>query len=143
MPDFFLTLLFCKAKPGRIVGSVVPYENGKNTKDGFDSKVFYRHAVLPPQNISPHCFYRTTSKHREKSGIQPQFTMVAKPAPGMVVDINNRLYYHPQTNSDQLTDRLPIDAKLLHAQTQFGAVGAAAVAVAAHRNVGTVQYGLS
>ncbi|TYH29871.1 hypothetical protein ES288_A01G047400v1 [Gossypium darwinii] len=131
------------AKPGRIVGSVVPYENGKNTKDGFDSKIFYRHAVLPPQNISPHCFYRTTTKHQEKSGIQPQFTMVAKPAPGMVVDINNHLYYHPETKSDQLTDRLPIDAKLLHAQTQFGAVGAAAVAVAAHRNVGTVQYGLS
>ena len=65
--------------------------------------------------------------------------MVAKPAPGMVVDVNSNPYYQPQDKADQLKDRLPIDAKLLQAQSQFGAVSA----VAAHRNVGTVQYGLS
>ncbi|GMJ05354.1 MAP kinase 19, ARABIDOPSIS THALIANA MAP KINASE 19 [Hibiscus trionum] len=142
------------AKPGRIVGSVVPYENGKTAKDGFDAKILYRKAVLPPQTVSPHCYFRTTTTIQEKSGIQadrnpqtklqPQYTMVAKTAPGMVFEVNSRhLYYQPQTRSDQLTDRMPIDTKHLQAQTQFGAVGAAAVVVAAHRNVGTVQYGLS
>ena len=36
---------------------------------------------------------------------------------------------------------MAIDATLLQAQSQFGPAGAAAVAVAAHRNVGTVSYG--
>lgn len=61
----------------------------------------------------------------------------------MVVDMNSNPYYHPQPKAEQINDRLPIDAKFLQAQSQFGAVGAAAVAVAAHRNVGTVQYGMS
>ncbi|XVE53009.1 hypothetical protein DITRI_Ditri02bG0170300 [Diplodiscus trichospermus] len=141
------------AKPGRVVGSVIPYENAKNVKDDYDAKIYYRNAVLPPQNASPHCFHKASTTNQEKSGIQadrnpraklqPQFSMVAKPAPGMVVDMNSNPYYHQQAKAEQLNDRLPIDAKLLQAQSQFGAVGAAAVAVAAHRNVGTVQYGLS
>ncbi|XVF79126.1 hypothetical protein PTKIN_Ptkin14bG0194600 [Pterospermum kingtungense] len=141
------------AKPGRVVGSVIPYENGK--KDGCDAKIFHRNTVLPQQNISPHCFFKTNTTNQEKSGVQadrnppPQanlqhhFSMVSKPGPGMVVDMNSNPYYHPQPKAEQINDRLPIDAKLLQAQSQFGAVGAAAVAVAAHRNVGTVQYGLS
>ncbi|XP_022717389.1 mitogen-activated protein kinase 19-like isoform X2 [Durio zibethinus] len=141
------------AKPGRVVGSVIPYENGKNVKDGFDAKSLYRNAVLPPQDVSAHCFLRTSTTNQEKSGtqadrnpqtkLQPQFSMVAKSAPGMVVDLNSNPYYRPRTKADKLHDRLPIDAKILQAQSQFGAVGAAAVAVAAHRNVGTVQYGFS
>ena len=139
--------MLCTAKPGRVVGSVIPYENGKNVKDGYDAKIFYRNAVLPQQSVSPHCFLKTGTTNQEKSGIQaelqPQLSMVAKPAPGMVVDMNSNPYYQPQAKAEQLNDRLAIDAKLLQAQSQFGAVGAAAVAVAAHRNVGTVQYGLS
>ncbi|KAE8683729.1 Mitogen-activated protein kinase 19 [Hibiscus syriacus] len=74
--------------------------------------------------------------------LQPKYTIVAKPAPGMVFEVNNHLYYQPQTRSGQLTDRMPIDTKLPQAQTQYGAVGAAAVAVASHGSVGTVQYRL-
>ncbi|KAK8492198.1 hypothetical protein V6N11_031188 [Hibiscus sabdariffa] len=134
------------AKPGRVVGSVVPYDDGKNIKDGYDAKNFYRNGILPPQNFSPHCFLI----NQEKSGIhtdknpqakpQPQFSMVGKPALGSAFDMNSNPYYRTQAKTEQ---RLPIDAKLLQAQTQFGAVGAAAVAVVAHRNVGKVQYGLT
>ncbi|KAB2006292.1 hypothetical protein ES319_D11G334200v1 [Gossypium barbadense] len=133
------------AKPGRVVGSVVPYEDVKNIKDGYDAKNFYRNAV-PPQNVSPHCFLL----NQEKSGTQTdrnlqtkpqqQFSMVAKPSPGTAFDMNSNPYYRTQAKTKR---RLPIDAKLLQAQSQFGAVGAAAVAVAAHRNAGTVHYGLS
>ncbi|KAL1145982.1 hypothetical protein V6Z11_A11G338100 [Gossypium hirsutum] len=133
------------AKPGRVVGSVVPYEDVKNIKDGYDTKNFYRNAV-PPQNVTPHCFLL----NQEKSGTQAdrnlqtkpqqQFSMVAKPSPGTAFDMNSNPYYRTQTKTEQ---RLPIDAKLLQAQSQFGAVGAAAVAVAAHRNAGAVHYGLS
>ncbi|XWS10823.1 hypothetical protein CRYUN_Cryun38cG0031100 [Craigia yunnanensis] len=141
------------AKLGRVVGSVIPNENGKNVKDGYDVKIFYSNAVLPQQNVSPHCFLKSSTTNQEKSGIQadrniqaklqPQFSMMAKSAPGMVVDMNSNPYYQPQAKAEQLNDRLAIDAKLIQTQSQFGAVGAAAVAVVAHRNVGTVQYGLS
>lgn len=137
------------------MGSVVPYENGRNIKDSCDSRIFYRNAVLPPQTISPHCFFRTNGVNQDKSGLEagrgsshvkPDTTQniaATKPARGMPIDVNPNPYYQSQTKVDQLNDRIAIDAKLLQAQSQFGAVGAAAVAVAAHRNVGTVQYGLS
>ncbi|CAK7351751.1 unnamed protein product [Dovyalis caffra] len=142
------------AKPGRVVGSVVPYENGRNVKDAYDARMVYRNAVLPPQTVSPHCFFRTNTMVQEKSISEPgkdsqakhqppQCNMAAKPSSGMVMDVNPNPYYQPQARVEQLNERIAIDAKLLHAQSQFGPVGAAAVAVAAHRNVGTVQYGLT
>ncbi|KAF3442314.1 hypothetical protein FNV43_RR16230 [Rhamnella rubrinervis] len=140
------------AKPGRVVGPVLPYENGRNARESCDPRI-YRNAILPPQVVSPHCFFRTHTANLEKSVVdtrdssqakqQPEtqlFSMAAKPAPAMVVDVNPNPYNQPQTKVEQLN---AIDAKLLQAQSRFGAVGAAAVAVAAHRNTGAVQYGLS
>ncbi|XP_008226354.1 PREDICTED: mitogen-activated protein kinase 19 [Prunus mume] len=142
------------AKPGRVVGPVLPYENGRNIKETYDPRTFYRNAVLPPQSVSPHCFFRTHTANQDKSGLemrrdashaklQPQpeqRNLAAKPAPGMAIEVNTNPYYPPPTKADHLH---VIDSKLLQAQSQFGPVGAAAVAVAAHRNTGTVQYGLS
>jgi hypothetical protein len=59
----------------------------------------------------------------------------------MAMDVNTNPYYQPQSRVEQLNERIAIDAKLLQAQSQFGPVGSAAVA--AHRNVGTVHYGLT
>ncbi|KAJ9153433.1 hypothetical protein P3X46_026872 [Hevea brasiliensis] len=140
------------AKPGRVVGSVVPYENSRNIKDAYDARIFYRNAVLPPQQtVSPHCFFRNNAMAQEKSTVSekdtslakqplPECNMAAKPGPVMAIDMNTIPYYQPKAKVEQLNERIAIDAKLLQAQSQFGA---AAVAVAAHRNVGTVQYGLS
>ncbi|KAL3612319.1 hypothetical protein D5086_003339 [Populus alba] len=142
------------AKPGRVVGSVVPYDNGRNVKDAHDSRIFYRNSVLPPQTVSPHCFFRANTMVQEKSISEPEkdsqtkqqpplCNMAAKPSSGMAMDVNTNPYCQPQARVEQLNERIAIDAKLLQAQSQFGPVGAAAVAVAAHRNVGTVQYGLT
>ncbi|XP_062011752.1 mitogen-activated protein kinase 19-like [Rosa rugosa] len=142
------------AKPGRVVGPVLPHENGRNGKETHNPRTFYRNAVLPQQSISPHCFFRTHTAGQEKSllemkrdaahaKLQPhleQRNLVSKPIPGMAIDVNTNPYHPPSTKVDQLN---AIDTKLLHAQSQFGPVGAAAVAVAAHRNTGAVHYGLS
>ncbi|KAK9937735.1 hypothetical protein M0R45_014507 [Rubus argutus] len=142
------------AKPGRVVGPVLPYENGRNSKETYDPRTFYRNAVLPQQSISPHCFFRTHTVCQDKSllemkrdaadaKLQPHLeprNLAAKPTPGMAIDVNINPYHPPPTKVDQLNS---IDTKLLHAQSQFGPVGAAAVAVAAHRNTGAIQYGLS
>ncbi|KAL5159680.1 Mitogen-activated protein kinase 19 [Glycine soja] len=139
------------AKPGRIVGPVLHYDNGRTLKDTYDQRIFYRNTL--PQAVSPHCFHRvqqptitkTTSetyknipqgKHQLPS---QQCSMPARPT----IDLNTNPYYQ-QGKSDHLNDPVAsIDAKLLQAQSQFGGVGAAAVAVAAHRHSGSFQYGLS
>ncbi|KAL9346205.1 hypothetical protein Peur_061058 [Populus x canadensis] len=140
------------AKPGRVVGSVVPYENGRNVKDLYDTRMFCRNAVRPPQTSSPHCFLRTNTLIQEKSISEtgkdsqtkqqpPKCNVAAKPSSGMAMDVNTNPYYQPQSRVEQLNERIAMDAKLLQAQSQFGPVGPAAVA--AHRNVGTVHYGLT
>lgn len=143
---------FTAAKPGRVVGAV-HYENGRNIKDAYDQRIFYRNTNLP-QAVSPHPFQRvhpTNSKTSEtsetykdvsqgKHQLPPQQCSVpARPA----IDLNANPYYQ-QGKNDHLNDPVTaIDAKLLHAQSQFGAAGAAAVAVAAHRHSGGFQYGLT
>ncbi|KAK3009350.1 hypothetical protein RJ639_013086 [Escallonia herrerae] len=138
------------AKPGRVVGPVLPYEDSRGVKDAYQARVFAGNGVLPLQTISPHCYFRTHGGNQEQSStdaksikqLQPQ-CMTSKLAPGMAIDINTTPYCHPQAQAGQLNTQTSIDAKLRQAQSQFGAVGAAAVAVAAHREVGAVQYGLT
>ncbi|KAG5235289.1 mitogen-activated protein [Salix suchowensis] len=132
------------AKPGRVVGSVVPYENDRNIKDLNDARMFCRNASLPPQTTSQQCFFRTNTLIQEKSIAEaekdsqtkqqpPQCNVVAKTSYGMAMDVNTNPYYQPQTRLEQLKERIAIDAKLLQTQSQFDPVGAASVA--AHRNV--------
>ncbi|GLT62256.1 hypothetical protein SLA2020_349060 [Shorea laevis] len=143
------------AKPGRVVGSVVPFDNGRSMKETYDARLPHQNTALAPQTVSPHCFFRANTMNQEKSRSngdmdpsQPkanpqQGDMLVKPTPIMPVDINSHPYYQPQAKADQNNDRILIDAKLIQAQSQFGAASAAAVAIAAHRNIGTVQYGMS
>ncbi|XP_043689164.1 mitogen-activated protein kinase 20-like [Telopea speciosissima] len=146
------------AKPGKVVGPVVPNENGSNMKDGFDPKMLIRNAVLPPQGIpSSYCFQRPSMKH-ERSGAEgerglsqtkpqlPECSMAARLAPEISIDINSPFYLTRAgvMKADQVTDRIAIDTNLLQAKSQFGGIGAAAaVAAVAHRKVGTVQYGMT
>ncbi|KAM6584980.1 hypothetical protein CsatB_011982 [Cannabis sativa] len=124
-------------KPGRVVGPVLPFENGRNVREAYDPRV--RNGIFPPQAVSPHCFFRTHTANQDKSDSSqlkmqqaqsPQINMASKQSSVMVVDMNTNPYYQAQSKVDQMA---AMDSKLLHAQSQFGAVGAAAVAVAAHR----------
>lgn len=157
-------VLVCVAKPGRVVGPVIPYESGAKNKDAYDGRgVYLQNAVLPPQTISPNYYFRTNAeKNQDKYGggveadressqtksqhqqQQQQQYPLAKSNPAITTDMNqHHLYYQSHAKTVQLNGQIAIDAKLLQAQSQFGAIGAAAVAVAAHREVGTVQYGLT
>lgn len=59
-----------------------------------------------------------------------------------MVDVNSNPFHHqPQYNAaGQFTENIMIDSRLLQAQSQMEAINAAAAAVAAHRQVGTVQF---
>lgn len=73
---------------------------------------------------------------------QPQQYIPAKVNPAMSAERNSNPYYQPQTREGTLDSRLSLDTKLMQAQSRFAAAGAAAVAVAAHREVGAMQLGL-
>ncbi|KAJ8556090.1 hypothetical protein K7X08_022848 [Anisodus acutangulus] len=106
------------AKPGRVVGPILPY----------DGRVL-------PHGIYPHYMFRMNPGNREKCGTEAKDTTQ--------VEMNTNPYYQTHEKVAQLGGQIAIDAKLLQAQTQFGAGVAAAVGVAAHREVGTIQYGLT
>ncbi|GAB2284293.1 Mitogen-activated protein kinase 19 [Dionaea muscipula] len=153
------------AKPGRVVGPGRS-DAGRSMKDSHDSRmVVMRNAVLPPQAISQsqHYFSRaSTPPNQLRSGTvadqglclsrakqqllpgQQYNSADHRPGADFAVDINTNPY-NPQshTKADQFNSRIAFDAKLMQAQSQFGPAGAAAVAMAAHRNVATVQYGMS
>ncbi|XP_059661388.1 mitogen-activated protein kinase 19-like [Cornus florida] len=140
------------AKPGRVVGPVLPYESGRNISNTYDARVAVRNTV-PPQAISPNYFLRTNAVNQKKPGAeaerdsaqikQPPQCNLAKQATGMTIDNNSNNRYQPSRKAGQFNDQIMIDAKLVQAQSQFGAISAAAVAVAAHREVGSVRFGLS
>lgn len=138
-------------RPGGVMGPVVSYEMGRSMKDSYDSRIVMRNAVLPPQTVSPHYFFRlnqakpgseTEQNPSSRAMQQPQPRhRVQPPTHEIAIDMNTNPYQQqPQHKADQYSSRIALDAKLMQAQSQLGAT---AVAMAAHRNVGTVQYGMS
>ncbi|KAI3466010.1 hypothetical protein Pfo_022673 [Paulownia fortunei] len=88
------------AKPGRVVGPVLPYENVRHVNDSYDGGVYVQNAVHPPKSISPHCFFRTSSGKNEENcrmeaqmeasqvKQQPQQYMPVKSINGLSIDID-------------------------------------------------------
>jgi serine/threonine protein kinase len=133
-------------RPGRAVESYVNYENNRNLKESsYDARTsYYRSTVLPQQTVSPNGYFHPNAMNQEKRGVteaasqpKPQFVV---PAQCNSVKAAAELNPNPYVQSQH---KVGIDAKLLQAQSQYGPVGAAAVAVAAHRSIGTVGYGMS
>ncbi|KAK6134459.1 hypothetical protein DH2020_031798 [Rehmannia glutinosa] len=139
------------AKPGRVVGPVLPYENVRPANDSHDRRVYVQNTILPSQYISPHCFFSTNStnnqeKYRMETEIEAsQFKqqskqyMPVKSINGMSFDVNSNPYYQSQAKSGTLNGQISIDAKLMQAQSQFVATGAAV----ARREVNAVRLGLT
>ncbi|KAL0719462.1 hypothetical protein Bca4012_068786 [Brassica carinata] len=135
------------ARPGRAVESSVTYDNARNFKESsHDSRTsYYRSTVTPPQTASPNCFFHPNTMNQEKRGgggteaasqPKPQFVVPTQCNSAKPAELNPNPYVQSQ-------HKVGIDAKLLQAQSQYGPAGAAAVAVAAHRSIGTVGYGMS
>ncbi|XP_058101162.1 mitogen-activated protein kinase 10-like [Magnolia sinica] len=143
------------AKPGKVVGPVVPYENG-NVKDAYDVRRLIRNAVLPPQAAPPpYGFRRNTTRPQRSEAMdaetelpsQPKHTAhcaASKLAPGVAVDMNPSFYLAQAAKVDagSIGDQVAMEVNLLQAKSQFSGIGAAA-ATAAHRKVGTVQFGMT
>ncbi|KAL6538298.1 Mitogen-activated protein kinase 19 [Orobanche gracilis] len=137
------------AKPGRVVGPVLPYEN-----ESYDGGVYVQNGVVTPQSLSPQCFFKTSTgrnqdncradasqvqkyymppvrsingKSTDIRGQSQQYT-APKLNPVMGADTNSNPYYQSHANAGIMNGQIAIDAKLLQAQTQFLASGPAAAA---------------
>ncbi|KAJ6417134.1 hypothetical protein OIU84_002937 [Salix udensis] len=99
---------------GRVVGSVVPYKNGRNIKDLNDARMFCRNVALPPQTTSQQCFFGTNTLIQEKSIVEaekdsqtkqqpPQCNVVDKTSYGMAMDVSTNPYYQPQNRKPRKT----------------------------------------
>ncbi|XP_042060671.1 mitogen-activated protein kinase 19-like isoform X1 [Salvia splendens] len=55
------------AKPGRVVGPVLPYENARHVNDSYGGGMCVQNATLPRQSNSPHCFFKTSTVQNQES----------------------------------------------------------------------------
>ncbi|RDX66067.1 Mitogen-activated protein kinase 10, partial [Mucuna pruriens] len=146
------------AKPGKVVGPVVPYEYGNIVKDSYDPRTFIRGSVLPTQAVPPAYYYQRSStgnqeraaaegdknvalqaKHAQQCGVN------AKMAPDIAINIDTNPFFMTRAGVNKLEqgDQIAIETNLLQPKAhQYGAISAAAGATA-HRKVGPVQYGMT
>lgn len=156
-----LSFFFLSAKPGKVVGPVVPYEYGNIVKDSYDPRAFIRgSSVLPPQPVPPAYYYQrppSSTSNQERSVAEADKGVVmqtkhgqqcgvnAKMGPDIAINIDTNPFFMTRVgvNKIEKDDQIAIETNLLQSKAaQYGGVGAAAGATA-HRKVGTVQYGMT
>ncbi|XWS33012.1 hypothetical protein CRYUN_Cryun22dG0040800 [Craigia yunnanensis] len=134
------------AKPGKVVGPVVPYENGTIMKDGYDPRTIIRSTVLPHQALHPaYPYHKSSTGKQERSTKEsarelpcqtkqlPQCGKASKFAPDIAINIDSNPFFMTRVNKVEPADdnRISIDTNLLQATAS------------AHRKVGSVQYGMA
>ncbi|XP_020202571.1 mitogen-activated protein kinase 20 isoform X1 [Cajanus cajan] len=147
------------AKPGKVVGPVVPYEYGNIVKDSYDPRSFIRGSVLPTQPVPPAYYYQRPSNGSQerpaateadksvplqaKHASQQQCGVNAKMAPDIAINIDTNPFFMTRAGVNKLEqgDQIAIEPNLLQPKA-YGAISAAAGATA-HRKIGPVQYGMT
>ncbi|XWS44467.1 hypothetical protein CRYUN_Cryun15aG0047300 [Craigia yunnanensis] len=144
------------AKPRKVVGPVVPYENGTITKDAYYPRTFIRSTVLPPQAVHPaYSYHKSSTGKQERSTMEserelpsetkqlPQCGMAAKFAPDTAINIDSNPFFMTRVNKvGPVDDGITIDTNLLRGKAHYGGIGVAATDTA-HRKVGIVEYGMT
>lgn len=151
------------AKPGRVVGPVVPYENRHIAKDVYDPRTMIRGTVFPSQPMPPaYCYNKASMGKQERHGTEaerevaaahakqiPHCGIAAKLATDVAINIDTNPFFMTRIGGGKMEngeERAAIDANFLAAKTQYGGIGAAAAAAAntaSHRKVGSVQFGMT
>ncbi|XP_021692768.2 mitogen-activated protein kinase 20 isoform X2 [Hevea brasiliensis] len=143
------------AKPGKVVGPVVPYDNGSIMKDAYDPRTFIRGSLVPPQAIPSaygYCKSSTGKQDRSASETQrelssqkqvQQCSIATKYAPDIAINIDSNPFFLTRAGMNKVDDQISINTNLLHAKAQHGGISPAVTAPASHRKVGTVQYGMT
>ena len=146
------------AKPGKVVGPVVPYEYGGVVKDSYDPRAFIRGSVFPSQAVPPAYYYqRSGTGNQERSTTEDdkglplqakhaqQCAVNAKVAPDIAINIDTNPFFMTRVGVNRIEedDRISIDTNLLQSKAaHYGGINTAAGATA-HRKAGPVQYGMT
>ncbi|GKV15502.1 hypothetical protein SLEP1_g26289 [Rubroshorea leprosula] len=146
------------AKPGKVVGPVVPYENGNIIKDTYDPRTFVRSTMVPTHAVPPaYSYCNSSAGNQDRSRMEsdrelpsqakqgPQCGMAAKFAPDIAINIDSNPFFMTRggvNKVEPVNDRITIDTNSLQAKAQYGGIDVTASTVA-HRKVGTVQYGVT
>ncbi|CAL9122152.1 unnamed protein product, partial [Musa textilis] len=121
-----------------------------SVKDAYDPRRFIRNAVLPQQPVIPpaYCHHGSAGNLEvERESIQrksPQPCMPGKVSPDIALDMRASPFYLPAATAEP-AERNTAAASLLQVKSPFNGIVAAAAAAAGagHRNVGTVQFGMT
>ncbi|CAD5179541.1 unnamed protein product [Musa acuminata subsp. malaccensis] len=137
------------SRPGKVVGPVMPYESG-SVKDAYDPRRYIRNAVLPQQPVIPpaYCHHGSAGNlEADRESIQhksPQPCIPGKVSPDIALDMRASPFYLSAATAEP-AERNTVAASLLQVKSPFNGIVAAAAAGAGagHRNVGTVQFGMT
>ncbi|KAK3134814.1 hypothetical protein QOZ80_5BG0411030 [Eleusine coracana subsp. coracana] len=142
------------ARPGRVVGPVIPYENG-NVSDPNNVRRVARNPVGPPatSNQSAYCYHLKSDcsdrqQHQnelEKDRMQYRsghHLIDAKLMPEVARDMRSSSYHVSRgVLKSDLTDRSALQGSMLHGVASFN--GIAAVAGGGYSKAGALHYGIT
>lgn len=146
-------LLCFTARPGRVVGPVMPYENG-SIKDPYDTRRFAMNPGYPPQQQIPQTYgyYQTSGKaayseqsQAERYTLHQQAYACANSTtvPDVALDMRAAPFHLSAGPTSDSSDRLSTESNLYTRSLNGIAATAAGVAANAHRKVGVVPFGMS
>jgi mitogen-activated protein kinase 1/3 len=145
-------LLSFTARPGRVVGPVMPYENGV-TKDPYDTRRFATNSGYRPQQQIPQTYgyYQTPGKAASSEPSQAErFTLHQQAyacansttVPDVALDMRAAPFHLSAGPARDSSDRLTTGSNL-YTISLNGIAATAGVAADAHRKVGVVPFGMS
>ncbi|KAL1562827.1 Mitogen-activated protein kinase 10 [Salvia divinorum] len=148
-----------QAKPGKVVGpAVFPCESGNATRDASEGRTLARTGVAPPPIPPTSCYYRSSKDRPERPAAETQKNLASqmtkqmpncgmaakKLVPDTAVNTGNNPFCVSRAvvmKADHAHDRVGVDTNLL--QTRAPTHATTNANAAAHRKVGSVQYGMA
>lgn len=143
------------ARPGRVVGPVLPYENG-GIKDPYeyDQRRVVMNSGYPPQQQIPQTYgyYQTPAKSARSEPLQAERYTLHQQAyacansstvPDVALDMRAPPFHQSAGPKRGSSDRLSAETNLYTRSLNGIAATTSGVAASAHRKVGVVPYGMS
>jgi len=141
------------ARPGRVVGPVIPYEN-LTAVDPYNQRRVARNPVLPPatSNLSAYTYHRKSDNsdrelqqelEKDRMQYQPaQRFMDAKVVPQMSPDLRSSYYIPKGVPKADVVERAALQSSMIHGIAPFNGI-AAVGGGGGYNKVNAVQYGVS
>ncbi|KAL6615754.1 hypothetical protein ACP70R_038024 [Stipagrostis hirtigluma subsp. patula] len=141
------------ARPGRVVGPVIPFENS-NALDPYNQRRVARNPVLPPttSNLSAYAYHRKSENsdkelqqelEKDRMQYQPvQRFMDGKVVPQMSPDLRSSYFITKGVPKADVAERAALQSSMIQGIAPFNGIAAVGGGVG-YNKVNAVQYGVS